>query len=195
VALNALSRVCARARACARSKKYLIERLQGEKIVAREKGVTTTAWCAPARPPARSLSTGRAFAAATRARCAALDAPSLTHAPGRSVSAVSEANETPDFRRLPGGAKVDAAVKPTCRAIALPGKFERVSDIRPACVPACRGACDGALDAHAALTRATTGYALASDDAARLGKSCARTCAVECTKPGRAFDFAIPFRP
>jgi hypothetical protein len=109
---------------------------------------------------------------------------------------VGEASETPDFRRLPGGAKVDGAgVKPTCRAIALPGKFERVSDIRPACVPACRGACDGALEAHAALTRATTGYALASDDAARLGKSCARTCAVECTKPGRAFDFAIPFRP
>jgi hypothetical protein len=165
-----------------RSKKYLIEKLQGEKIVSRQKGVTTTAWhaqqsarirlflrsCAHARVPAR--------------------AP-------RSVSAVAASSETPDFIGLPGGLKVSASVAPNCAAVALPGRFERVSDIRPACVPACRGACDGALTARSALAKATTGYALPADDAARLGRACVRACGVECLKPGRAFDFAVPFRP
>ncbi len=111
------------------------------------------------------------------------------------MSAVEAARETPEFLRLSTGEKVAADVAPSCKATALPGRFERVSDIRPACVPACRAACDAALEAHAALTRATTGYALAPDDAGRLAKACTRTCAVECTKPGRAFDFGVPFRP
>ena len=112
------------------------------------------------------------------------------------MSAVREASETPEVVGLPMGLKASsAAVQPSCASVALPGKFERVSDIRPACAPACRTACSNALEAHAALTRATTGYALAADDSERLGKQCTRVCGVECTKPGRAFDFALPWRP
>jgi hypothetical protein len=112
------------------------------------------------------------------------------------VSAIREAAETPDVVGLPIAVKAErAAVAPSCASVSLPGKFTRVADIAPACIPACRGACTAALDAHAALTRATTGYALAADDAARLGKACARVCGVECTKPGKFFDFAVPFRP
>ena len=117
-------------------------------------------------------------------------------APARSVSAVREASETPDVVGLPMGLKASsAAVQPSCASVSLPGKFDRIADIKPACAPACRSACGAALDAHAALTRATTGYALAADDSERLGKQCARVCGVECTKPGRAFDFALPWRP
>jgi hypothetical protein len=160
---------------CRRSKKFLIERLQGEKIVSREKGVTATAWCV------RLLCSSRAPS----------DTPSQ-----RSVSAVREAAETPDVVGLPMGLKATRAkVQPSCASVALPGKFERIADIRPACAPACRTACSAALEAHATLTRATTGYALAADDSEKLGKQCTRVCGVECTKPGKAFDFALPWRP
>ena len=118
------------------------------------------------------------------------------HSPPRSVSAVREASETPDVVGLPMGLKgARAKVQPSCASVALPGTFERIADIRPACAPACRTACSAALEAHATLTRATTGYALAADDSEKLGKQCARVCGVECTKPGKAFDFALPWRP
>jgi hypothetical protein len=169
-----------------RSKKYLIEKLQGEKIVSRQKGVTTTAW--HARKNTHASVMHPCFHAPALTRALRARAP-------RSVSAVAASSETPDFIGLPGGLKVSASVAPSCAAVALPGRFERVSDIRPACVPACRGACEGALTARSALAKATTGYALPADDAARLGRACVRACGVECLKPGRAFDFAVPFRP
>ena len=133
-------------------KKFVLERLQGEKVVSREKGVMVTA----------------------------------------CVSAVDDADSVPGegaWRRVSSGGQQ------ACSTVRLPGKVEKTNDLKPACLPACRAGCAGALDAYSASQKGRTGYPLLQSDRARVEKACLRSCAVECTKPGKVFDFAIPFRP
>jgi hypothetical protein len=50
------------------------------------------------------------------------------------------------------------------------------------------------VNSYKAQLKEESGFALLAEDETRLVKNCSRTCAYECAKPGRAFDFVIPYR-
>ena len=62
------------------------------------------------------------------------------------------------------------------------------------CVESCTKTCNAVLEKYSSTIVSTTGYRLDPADAQRLLRSCQRNCATECTKPGKAFDFVIPYR-
>ncbi|KXZ52827.1 hypothetical protein GPECTOR_8g210 [Gonium pectorale] len=128
-------------------KKYLIEQLQGEKIVSRKKGFTVDA----------------------------------------CVGAVEVTQETPQFQGLPTGDKALYAKDRVCR------KAEG-QDLKETCRSACEAACSEALDTYSQRVTQESGFALLPSDKARMTKSCGRNCQYECAKPGKAFDFVIPYR-
>ena len=51
------------------------------------------------------------------------------------------------------------------------------------------------MAARAAAELRDTGYRMEADYAERSERSCTRACVAECLKPGRTFDFSLPFRP
>lgn len=67
-------------------------------------------------------------------------------------------------------------------------------ELKEACVVPCAKACNLAMDAYAADNERRTGYRIDPKDVARLVRSCERSCAYECSKPGKTFDFTVPFR-
>jgi hypothetical protein len=67
-------------------------------------------------------------------------------------------------------------------------------DLKDACTTACQGSCSGTVQAYAASLVERTGLRLLPKDQERLQRSCVRNCAYECSKPGRAFDFVVPWR-
>lgn len=114
------------------------------------------------------------------------------------VAAVPASRETPGFVGQSGREKLRSgggAAPPSCASASVAGAVARTAELAPACVPACRAACGAALAAQAAQTRSSTGFVLSGGAAQRLARACTRSCAYECTKPGRAFDFALPWRP
>ncbi|KAK9819852.1 hypothetical protein WJX72_003300 [[Myrmecia] bisecta] len=128
-------------------KKYAIEQLQGEKIIARKKGFTVTT----------------------------------------CVGAVPAAEESPQFQGLPVAGKLDQAGNQTCRSA------EGI-ELKPTCGSSCRNACTAGFDAYVQANKDFSGYVIDSKDQARVLKSCIRQCTYECGKPGKVFDFAVPFR-
>ena len=115
-------------------------------------------------------------------------------APPHSVTAVI----TPESQLTGQGSlrRGTEQAEQACVLKTLPGAFTTSADfLRPVCVPACRDACAGGLRNHAAFEKALTGFALEADDEAKVFKSCVRSCAVECTKPGKTFDWETPWRP
>ena len=137
------------------SKRFLIEEMQGEKIVSRKKGTTVTA-------------------------CA---------------TAVEASAETPDKIGLPAALKVGLGELQTCSVQKFAGAVAKTSDLRPACVPACRDACVGSLDRHSSRLKLDTGFALVASDRARVENACVKSCVNSCGRPGRSFEFVVPFRP
>ena len=154
------------------TKRYVIERLQEgtTKVVGRDKGVTVTA-CSSV------VETG--------------------------------ASDTPEWMGVRTGP--DGQL---CATQSLPGKVEKTSDLKRVCGPPCVRSCRAAVDAYSTRQSVTTGYALSATDKDKVFKSCSRSCAygassvphcienadpthslAECTKPGKAFDYAIPYRP
>ncbi|KAG2453450.1 hypothetical protein HYH02_001671 [Chlamydomonas schloesseri] len=128
-------------------KKYLIEELQGEKVISRKKGFTVNS----------------------------------------CVGAVSSAQETPQFQGLPTGDKALYAKDRVC-------KKAEGQELKEVCRTACESACTEAIDLYDKQVKEESGFALLASDKARLTKSCTRNCSYECAKPGKAFDFVIPYR-
>ncbi|GIL71015.1 hypothetical protein Vretimale_4093 [Volvox reticuliferus] len=128
-------------------KKYLIEQLQGEKIISRSKGFTVNA----------------------------------------CVGAVEVTQETPQFQGLPTGDKALYAKNRVCR------KSEG-QDLKETCRSACESACTASLEIYGQQVTQESGFTLLASDKARMARSCTRNCSYECGKPGKAFDFVIPYR-
>jgi len=55
-------------------------------------------------------------------------------------------------------------------------------------------ACAGSLAERARAERVATGYVMDPADEEKALRVCVRTCAVECTKPGKKFGFSLSFR-
>lgn len=66
--------------------------------------------------------------------------------------------------------------------------------MKPACISSCGTACEAAFEAYAAEYKQRMGYVLDEKDRVRLLKNCKRSCAYECTKGGKAYDFVVPYR-
>lgn len=110
------------------------------------------------------------------------------------ASAVDAAEETPATLALPNALKVGQGEAQTCHVARFAGAVGKTSDLKPACVPACSQSCAGALDVHQARLLSETGFGMQPGERSRVEKACLRSCAYECTKPGRAFEFVVPFR-
>lgn len=129
------------------SKKYVIEELQGDKILSRKRGFTVNT----------------------------------------CVGVLSAAAETPEFQGLSMTDKVAATGNQQCT------KAE-ATDLKPACTSSCNTSCGTALDGWSQESNEKTGIPLGRSDRERLIKSCLRQCNYECSKPGRVFDFVVPYR-
>jgi hypothetical protein len=68
------------------------------------------------------------------------------------------------------------------------------AEMKPACVSSCGGACEAALQSYEADYKQRMGYVLEEKDRQRLLKNCKRSCAYECTKGGKVYDFVVPYR-
>eukprot|EP00879_Flechtneria_rotunda_P021095 GHRR01022223.1.p1 GENE.GHRR01022223.1~~GHRR01022223.1.p1 ORF type:complete len:255 (+),score=79.57 GHRR01022223.1:154-918(+) len=128
-------------------KKYQIERLQGEKVLSRQRGFTVDS----------------------------------------CVSAITASEETPEFNGLSTGDKVQAANGLLCKRSVGP-------DLKQACKQSCATACTDALAAYEDRMFAETGYKLQPKERERVLRNCRHSCSYECTKSGKAHDFAVPYR-
>lgn len=106
------------------------------------------------------------------------------------VSVVAASAETPGYK-----APAPSAEGASCAVARLPGVVSRTAELARACVPACKQACGTSLAKHTSFVRRQTGLAMAPVAQERVAKTCARSCAYECSKPGKVFDFAVPWRP
>lgn len=68
------------------------------------------------------------------------------------------------------------------------------TDLKETCRSSCQSACIDTLTGYATALTEESGFRLLDKDQERLLKSCTRNCSYECSKPGKAFDFVIPYR-
>lgn len=68
------------------------------------------------------------------------------------------------------------------------------SELKGTCTQSCETACSAALDKWEEQNKERTGFKLLDKDRARLIKSCTRDCGQDCLRPGKAYDFSIPYR-
>jgi len=68
------------------------------------------------------------------------------------------------------------------------------ADLKPTCAASCGSACEVAFDGYAARYLADTGIAVSPKERTRMLKGCARSCAFECFKGGKSYDFVVPWR-
>jgi len=128
-------------------KKFVIEKLQGEKIVSRSRGFTVDT----------------------------------------CIASANTDQETPSFQFLPVGEKVRAAGNTVCEQAVG-------SDMKQTCASSCEAACNRALDLFEVSEAKRSGFSLLEKDRTRLRKTCIRECSIDCTRPGKAYDFVIPYR-
>lgn len=69
------------------------------------------------------------------------------------------------------------------------------SELKPACVASCQSACAAGVAKYAADAQSFSGYGVTSEARERVQRGCQRQCTYDCGKPGRSFDFSIPYRP
>lgn len=67
-------------------------------------------------------------------------------------------------------------------------------DLKPACSDSCKQACQATMDRYAQSSEAQAGLVIEKKDRERVVRSCERQCKYECSQPGTAFDFYIPYR-
>jgi hypothetical protein len=68
------------------------------------------------------------------------------------------------------------------------------SQLPQTCQSSCEKACNAALEQWAQQELAQSGFVLLDKDYQRLQAGCRRECSLDCTRPGKAYDFTIPFR-
>eukprot|EP00898_Chlorokybus_atmophyticus_P000188 jgi/Chlat1/116/Chrsp1S00221 len=143
-------------------KKYLIEKIENGRVVARKKGVTAKCW--------QVDSLGNAVCTVT-------------------ATAIEPTFETPEFRGLPIGMKMNVpGYDPRCAKGEAPTKEE-------ACIQPCETACAAAIDDHIKREKSLSGYVVDAKDRANVLKRCSRQCINECLQPGNSSSFVAPFRP
>lgn len=112
----------------------------------------------------------------------------------RGMTVKSCVNIVPSSRMGVGG-RPPAALRPAaCEGAETLGAIASERDMLPACAPACKASCARALREYDAGQRATTGFGVGKRESEKVLKSCVVTCGKDCTKPGKFFDFIIPFR-
>lgn len=129
-------------------KQFYIAKMQGEKIVSRQRGFTVNT----------------------------------------CTAGIATASETPSFQGLATGARVNSIPDRTCRAV-------EGLELKPTCVRSCDAACTDGLDLYTSESSASLGFKVPASAQERVLRSCRRQCVYECAKPGKAYDFSIPFRP
>ncbi|EFJ45471.1 hypothetical protein VOLCADRAFT_105916 [Volvox carteri f. nagariensis] len=209
-------------------KKYLIEQLQGEKIISRKKGFTVDACVGPVEvtqetPQFQGLPTGdkvgrdgyrevlmTVLSSHPRLQ-ARLDTNAIwvVYKPQLDYGTFSSCPwiRGPSASSGPWGAWAKARSKlssgfslelgPGSHALYAKNRICRKSegqDLKETCRSACEAACTEALDSYGQQVTQESGFALLASDKARMARSCTRNCAYECGKPGKAFDFVIPYR-
>lgn len=104
------------------------------------------------------------------------------------TAVIAASQESPSFQGLSAGQRVNAiAAGRTCReATDL--------ELKPACAVSCRDACRDGLAAYTRESSAETGFKVSAKAQERVMRGCTRQCAYECAKPGKAYDFVVPYR-
>eukprot|EP00803_Ostreobium_quekettii_P000585 evm.model.scf_882.3 EVM.evm.TU.scf_882.3 scf_882:7681-9827(-) len=128
-------------------KKFLIEKLEGSRVVKRQRGFTVET----------------------------------------CIGVVPESQETPQFRSLSSGEKVLESVNRDCSA-------SENQELMPACAESCQKGCELAVAEYARSSIRERSLVIGSGDQRRVVRSCERQCKYECSKPGKAFDFQVPYR-
>mmetsp|Transcript_27468 Transcript_27468/g.52300 ORF Transcript_27468/g.52300 Transcript_27468/m.52300 type:complete len:265 (-) Transcript_27468:211-1005(-) len=103
------------------------------------------------------------------------------------VSSVAASQETPQFQGLPTGMKVTAFGDEVCRR-------GEADDMPQAVAPACRAACTISVTDYSKKQFDFSGYKLPEKDEQRMMKSCVRECNMSGTRPGKSFQFVVPYR-
>lgn len=67
-------------------------------------------------------------------------------------------------------------------------------ELKPVCAASCKNACSTSFDEYDERNFKLTGYHLDAKDRERMVKVCKRSCAYECSKGGRAYDFVVTSR-
>lgn len=112
----------------------------------------------------------------------------------RGMTVKSCVNIVPSSRMGMAG-RPPAALRPAaCEGAETLGAITSERDMLPACAPACKASCARALREYDAGQRATTGFGVGKRESEKVLKSCVVTCGKDCVKPGRFFDYIIPFR-
>jgi len=103
------------------------------------------------------------------------------------TAAIAAGEETPSFQGLPTGARVNAIGDRTCRSSEGP-------ELKPACARSCNDACTDGLSLYTSESSSSLGFKVPEKAQERVLKGCRRQCTYECSKPGKAYDFVVPFR-
>ena len=68
------------------------------------------------------------------------------------------------------------------------------TELGPACRSSCTAGCTDALERYKAESERRSGFVVGADEARRMLRQCSRECTYDCSKPGKQYDFEVPFK-
>ena len=103
-------------------------------------------------------------------------------------------NEGGFVERNPDGQGEKVARSRFCEKRVVKGSITKTEQMMPACVPACRSACFQATQAYDGQQLKSKGFGFTEKELGKVKGTCSARCEKECIKPGKSYDFQIPFR-
>ena len=103
-------------------------------------------------------------------------------------------NEGGFVERSPDGPGEKVARSRFCEKRVVKGSITKTEQMMPACVPACRSACFQATQAYDGRQLKSKGFGFTEKELGKVKGTCSARCEKECIKPGKSYDFQIPFR-
>ena len=103
-------------------------------------------------------------------------------------------NEGGFVERSPDGPGEKVARSRFCEKRVVKGSITKTEQMMPACVPACRSACFQATQAYDGQQLKSKGFGFTEKELGKVKGTCSARCEKECIKPGKSYDFQIPFR-
>jgi len=103
-------------------------------------------------------------------------------------------NEGGFVERSPDGPGEKVVRSRFCEKRVVKGSITKTEQMMPACVPACRSACFQATQAYDGRQLKSKGFGFTEKELGKVKGTCSARCEKECIKPGKSYDFQIPFR-
>ena len=149
--------------------RFLIEVLEGEKIVKRERGFTVSTCCSTA------VTAGTCGAASPSPARRSQRAP--TSDPSRFSPCADAGSSDPLDRQSFNSSNCAESIG---------------TELEPVCEASCLGACNETLRKYHDEYAQRTGFEFEERKMGKMLRACTRECSKQCRKPGKIFSFSIP---